>query len=321
MSRASTNTVQSVPPIAQRQPDPYWRKEVAQFGIDVAEVGESAAATGDIVSVDFRARTKAFNMLSQEREYRRPGAIADQFNVTSGQVLATVAGTTAWLPYEMALSRGVAQIDYPSHILLPSHTYHHDVFQWHWDRVYTLAGEESTSVLFGGHHGHGGWISCFSEEAPTQEATFCFAFSVPLSRSFEGSKNTEALIDAIGALPNIGQPISARLRELVFLRREEPDASEMSAGSLFGFYLALYGMPNLELPRITLTGDGNLYVAWKVGRGNIFSVQFLPENEARYALIRPDPHDPSRTLRSTGSVPADSVFKLPETSAARWAFK
>jgi len=311
-------------PTVQRLADPYWRKETAQLGIDV---DESAAVTGNMVSVDFRARTKPFSALTREGQERRVGTalvtapLSNYVSVASGHVLAAVAGTTAaWLPYEIALSRNVALIDYPSDIILPSHSFQHDVFHGNLDRVYTLVGDNTVPTLFGGPYVQSGWTNCFSQEAPTQGTIFCFTYSIPLSRQVAESHNVESLIDAIGALPNIGQIVSERLRALALLRQEEADASGMSVDSLLGLYLALSGVSDLALPSITLTGDGNLYATWRIDRERVFSAHFLGKDEARYVLIRPDPRDSSRTLRSTGSVPADSVFKLPETSAARWAF-
>lgn len=332
MSRASTNSIQGIPSIVRRRAEPYWRKEVAHTGLEAADIGESAAATGGIVAVNFKARARTpssntsqpLDLHHTRTTAARLGPIdvsaqpSNQFNVASGHVLTTVAGTAAWVPYESTISRGVAQLDDPNSMVLPVEANFHEVAASPWDRLYTQFDE--VVGPYGSDSGQAGWVSCFSEEAPTQQGAYCIAFSVPLPRAFTLS-GMESAIQSMRLIPDIGEAIADRLRELRALRSEESDAASMSVDSIWGLHLALNGAARVELPRISLTADGNIYATWRARNQSVFSVHFLSQREARYALIRPDPQNRGTMLRSSGSAPADAVFRVPETAAATWAVR
>lgn len=126
-------------------------------------------------------------------------------------------------------------------------------------------------------------------------------------------------IQAIKELPGIGEQIGRRLEQLEEILKDDGEKA-ISQASLESFLAALRSYANLKLPKITLTPDNNIYAAWRDGSGRVFSAHFLPENSVRFVILRPDPVDEPHEIRSTGTVPANRLFGVNETSAATWVF-
>lgn len=101
---------------------------------------------------------------------------------------------------------------------------------------------------------------------------------------------------------------------------EAPEQSPISTLSLYRFINFLQKEQNLEEPDVVLSDEGHIVAEWHKSRREHFSVEFMPDGQARYVIFSPDPDYPSRTNRVSGLVSADTLMKKAEPfNVLSWA--
>jgi hypothetical protein len=103
--------------------------------------------------------------------------------------------------------------------------------------------------------------------------------------------------------------IARRLYELLEdIKEEEPESSGMSLESLRSFYSFLQMYSYLKKPAIGLTAANDIYISWKSGPNRVFSINFLPSDLPRFAIIIPGPRSEQQE-RTTGSASIESLIE------------
>lgn len=105
------------------------------------------------------------------------------------------------------------------------------------------------------------------------------------------------------------EKLADRLVTLFYDAKEEDFASVgISVGSLQNFYNFLRLYTNLKCPTISLTPENNIYASWRAGQNRIFSVHFLPDDDTRFVMFKPNDLHPERQVRISGTATADILM-------------
>jgi hypothetical protein len=88
-------------------------------------------------------------------------------------------------------------------------------------------------------------------------------------------------------------------------KEEDPDCLGIATKSLRNFNNFLYLHTNLNCPTISLTPDYNIYASWKGEQGRVFSLHFLPNEDVRFVIFKPNDRHPERKIRVSGIATTD----------------
>jgi hypothetical protein len=92
--------------------------------------------------------------------------------------------------------------------------------------------------------------------------------------------------------------------------KEEDHASiGIAADSLRSFYNFLRLHTNLKCPTISLTPEYNIYASWRAERNRVFSVHFLPSNDVRFVIFKPNDRHRERKIRLSGTATPDMLIE------------
>ena len=101
--------------------------------------------------------------------------------------------------------------------------------------------------------------------------------------------------------------LADRLEALLDAYKEENEGRALSPDSLRGLENFLEANPTFRRPALTATPAGNLYAQWKSGRDRLLSIHFLPTNDARFVIFKPNPRHTGRVVRISGSTTVDAL--------------
>lgn len=100
-------------------------------------------------------------------------------------------------------------------------------------------------------------------------------------------------------------------------KEEDSDSLGISVGSLRNFY-SFFGLHvNLKYPAISLTPDCNIYTSWRGEKNQVFSVHFLPNENTRFVIFKPNDKHPELKIRLSGTATNDTLLKTIESSGVR----
>jgi hypothetical protein len=128
------------------------------------------------------------------------------------------------------------------------------------------------------------------------------------------------ILGAIAATSLLGREIAGSLTELGMQQSEDPESTNLSPRSLSSFLSFLRVAKGIQRPSLSLTPDGEIYASWRGSGNRVFSLRFMPDGEARFVILRPASEASLRTIRSTGSAPADMILRIPETASVAWVY-
>jgi len=97
-------------------------------------------------------------------------------------------------------------------------------------------------------------------------------------------------------------------------KEEDSDCLGISVGSLHNFYGFFRLHTNLKYPAISLTPDYNIYASWRGEKSQVFSVHFLPNEDTRFVIFKPNDKHPERKIRLSGIATTDTLLKMIESS-------
>jgi len=97
-------------------------------------------------------------------------------------------------------------------------------------------------------------------------------------------------------------------------KEEDSDSLGIAVGSLRNFYNFFRLHDNLKYPTISLTPDNNIYSSWRGEHNQVFSVHFLPNEDARFVIFKPNDKHPERKIRLSGTATTDTLIKTVESS-------
>jgi len=94
-------------------------------------------------------------------------------------------------------------------------------------------------------------------------------------------------------------------------KEEDSDSSGITVESLrnFYFFLLLTLRANLKYPAISLTPDNDIYISWRNGQNQVFSVHFLTNGDVRFVIFKPNDRHPERTTRLSGTTTTDTLIE------------
>jgi len=94
-----------------------------------------------------------------------------------------------------------------------------------------------------------------------------------------------------------------------FSKEDDPAFAGIEVSSLQNFYGFLQKNVTLRCPVISLTPDSNIYASWQSDGRRIFSVLFLPDNDVRYVVFKPNDRHPGRMIRNSGITTSDNLME------------
>jgi hypothetical protein len=92
-------------------------------------------------------------------------------------------------------------------------------------------------------------------------------------------------------------------------KEEDPFSLGISAESLRNFISFLLSHTNLRCPTISLTPDYHIYASWRSQQNQLFSVHFLPNNDARFVIFNPNNRHPEKLTRISGVSTTDILME------------
>lgn len=131
-------------------------------------------------------------------------------------------------------------------------------------------------------------------------------------RSFAVTDQIEKIRDCSKSV--IGKAIAARLDFLrQCIREEEGHEADISLDSLKAMHSFVEQIPNVHLPEISLTSEGEVYIRWKTESGQLFSIHFFDDKRVRFVIFYSNPRHSGIVNRHSGYETIDTVL----TSADR----
>lgn len=104
--------------------------------------------------------------------------------------------------------------------------------------------------------------------------------------------------------------IANKLLTLFKIAKEEiPTSLGIAADSLSNFYDFLQLYENIKIPALSLSPDYNIYASWR-SKEQLFSAHFLPNNEIRFVLFKPNKRHPKRKIRISGTATSDTLMEI-----------
>ena len=82
----------------------------------------------------------------------------------------------------------------------------------------------------------------------------------------------------------------------------------LSADSLHALISFLGANSVFRYPTLTATPGGDLYAQWKQGGERLLSIHFLPTDEARFVIFKPNPRHPGHTEHLAGKTTTDTLM-------------
>ena len=92
-----------------------------------------------------------------------------------------------------------------------------------------------------------------------------------------------------------------------YTKEESPESTGISLGSLQSFYDFIQMHNNLKCPIISLTPDDNIYLSWRGEKNRLFSIHFLPGEEVRFVVFKPNDMHPGKEDRFSGRTTYDTL--------------
>ena len=92
-----------------------------------------------------------------------------------------------------------------------------------------------------------------------------------------------------------------------YAKEESPESTGISLGSLQSFYDFIQMHNNLKCPIISLTPDDNIYLSWRGEKNRLFSIHFLPGEEVRFVVFKPNDMHPEKEDRFSGRTTYDTL--------------
>ena len=106
------------------------------------------------------------------------------------------------------------------------------------------------------------------------------------------------------------EQLANRLTELFSDSKEEDlDSIGINVGSFRSFYSFLQSFPKLKCPEIALTSENYIYISWRIEPNQIFSAHFLPNDEIRFVIFKPNDLHPDRPIRIYGTTTRDMLME------------
>ncbi len=102
------------------------------------------------------------------------------------------------------------------------------------------------------------------------------------------------------------EQLASRLGLLASLAYEE--TSGLSLDSLRNLLSFLQSHRKLSYPDLVLTPSGNLRAEWRKARNRYFAVEFLSEEECRFVVFAPNPHNCEKPYRISGSTSPEKLL-------------
>lgn len=103
--------------------------------------------------------------------------------------------------------------------------------------------------------------------------------------------------------------LAARLNFLYEAVKEDPDEFPVLPESLSNFIGFLQNTPNLRCPDVVLTPSNEIRAQWRTAPNRHFAAIFLPTGETRFVIFTPNPRDPDRIDRLSGTTSVDSLIE------------
>lgn len=122
------------------------------------------------------------------------------------------------------------------------------------------------------------------------------------------SRSARHLPDSIrqNVVGQLEQLAEASLEEAEGDSGQEPITKESLEGCLY--FLSTF--PQLELPSLTVTPEGELYVVWRAAQDKHFTVRFFSRRRAAYVIFVHDPHYERRIARHSGVVSLEGLTEI-----------
>jgi hypothetical protein len=119
-------------------------------------------------------------------------------------------------------------------------------------------------------------------------------------------------------IPN-NESLANRILDLFKMEKEDnPNSPGISVDSLSNFYDFLTMYLKIKKPSLTLSPDYNIYASWKSDQ-HLFSIHFLPNDEIRFVLFKPNSRHPGQKIRVSGTATNDTLIKaIPPDSLNNW---
>ena len=111
------------------------------------------------------------------------------------------------------------------------------------------------------------------------------------------------------------ESLANRLLTLFNDAKEEDSTSVgIEVGSLRNFYNFLLSHTDLKCPAISLTPDNDIYASWREEQNQVFTVHFLPDENVRFVIFKPNDKHPERKIRLSGTATADTLIETVASS-------
>jgi hypothetical protein len=95
-------------------------------------------------------------------------------------------------------------------------------------------------------------------------------------------------------------------------KEEDSNSPGLEIGSLRSFLGFMLLNPTLRLPSISLTPECHVYITWKMAKGKLFSVRFLPDGNIRFVLFSENKLHPNKIDRTYGITTSDLIMQVIE---------
>jgi hypothetical protein len=79
--------------------------------------------------------------------------------------------------------------------------------------------------------------------------------------------------------------------------------------NFYNFLTSLKTHGKVKRPFLSLTPDNNIYASWRLEEGRIFSIHFLPEEDVRFVVFKPNERHPDRKIRVSGTTTTDTIIE------------
>lgn len=106
------------------------------------------------------------------------------------------------------------------------------------------------------------------------------------------------------------QKLTARLKFLYDVAKEDADEVPMQPESLSNFIAFLQNTPNLRYPDVVLTPSNEIRAQWRTAPNRHFAVVFLPTGEVRFVIFTPNLREPDKIDRLSGMTSVDTLMDI-----------
>ena len=92
-------------------------------------------------------------------------------------------------------------------------------------------------------------------------------------------------------------------------KEDDPSSPGIEIGSLHSFFRFMQFYPTLRIPAISLTPEYHIYISWKLATNKLFSVRFLPNDDARFVVFTQNKLHPNKIDRLSGRTTTDLIME------------